>query len=231
MSQAVIILQARMASSRLPGKVLEPIGARTLLAHCLARLRVGSAAPVMLATTTKPEDDCLVAEAAKYCVPVFRGPAEDVLQRYVLAARSVGARYVVRATGDNPVVDIGGPERLLRLLRTSGADHVIEDGLPYGAAVEAMTVDALNRAEICATEPFDREHVTPLIRRDLARFTPVVVDAPAHLRRPEVRLTVDTEHDLAFMRQLASHMGNWSGVPELSQVLRVMDTSLEIRCA
>lgn len=232
MSQAVIILQARMASTRLPGKVLAPIGARTLLGHCLARLRAGSAAPVMLAITTNPEDDCLVEAAGAYCVPVFRGPDEDVLQRYVLAARSVGARFVVRATADNPVVDIDGPERLLRLLRSTGADYVIEEGLPCGAAVEAVTVEALNRAAAGATTPFDREHVTPLIRRDVARFSPLVVKAPAHLRRPEVRVTVDTDQDLESMRQLASRMGNWSNVPELAQVLRVIDaSSLEIRYA
>ena len=225
MSQAVILLQARMASSRLPGKVLAPIGARTLLAHCITRLLVGSAAPVMLATTTDEDDDVLVAAAESYCVPVFRGPADDVLLRFVLAARSVGARYVVRATADNPLTDIDGPERLLRQLRLSGADHVIEDGLPYGAAVEAMTVDALNRAAIQATDPADREHVTPLIRRDRARFTPLIIEAPRGVRRPELRLSVDTTEDLQFMRRLAARMHDWTGVPELAQAIRAIDAA------
>lgn len=225
MSQAVILLQARMASSRLAGKVLAPIGARTLLAHCLARLLVGSAAPVMLATTTNEEDDVLVAAAASYCVPVFRGPADDVLLRFAQAARSVGARYVVRATADNPLTDIDGPERLLRQLRTSGADHVIEDGLPYGAAVEAMTVDALNRSAIQATDPADREHVTPLMRRDLSRFTPLIIEAPLSVRRPDLRLSVDTTEDLQFMRSIAARMHHWTGVPELAQAIRAIDAS------
>ena len=223
MSQAVILLQARMASSRLPGKVLAPIGARTLLAHCLARLLVGSAAPVMLATTTGEDDDVLVAAAESYCVPVFRGPADDVLLRFALAARSVGARYVVRATADNPLTDIDGPERLLRQLRLSGADHVIERGLPYGAAVEAMTCDALNRAAREATDPADREHVTPLIRRDRSRFTPLVIDAPQGVRRPELRLSVDTTEDLQFMRGVAARMHDWTGVPELAQAILAID--------
>ncbi len=138
MSQAVIILQARMASTRLPGKALASIGARTLIGHCLARLRIGGAAPVVLATTTNQEDDVLVATAAKYGVASFRGPADDVLDA-LRACRAVGGRrsYVVRATGDNPAVDIGGPGRVLAALRSTHADHVIEDGLPYGAAVEA----------------------------------------------------------------------------------------------
>ena len=99
--EAVIILQARMASTRLPGKALASIGARTLIGHCLARLRIGGAAPVVLATTTNQEDDVLVATAAKYGVMAFRGSADDVLSRYVQAAQSIEARLVVRATGDN----------------------------------------------------------------------------------------------------------------------------------
>ena len=127
MTRSVIILQARMASERLRGKVLAPIGARSMLAHCIARLRIGAAAPVMVATTTNAEDDCLAAIGARYDVPVFRGPSEDVLSRFVMAARSVGAQYVVRATADNPAIDIGGAGRLLAHLQSVRADYAIED--------------------------------------------------------------------------------------------------------
>lgn len=232
MSQAVIILQARMGSMRLPGKVLASIGARSLLAHCLARLQIGGAAPVLLATTTHAEDDVLAATAARYGVPVFRGPADDVLSRYLLAARSVGARFVIRATGDNPAIDIDGPARVLAMLRSSTADHVIETGLPYGAAVEGVTVDALLRASRHATDPADREHVTPLIRREARYFSALTMPAPEPLLRPDVRLTVDTGDDLRFMQDLAARLDNWSGEPELRAILRVADTvSLGLRCA
>jgi spore coat polysaccharide biosynthesis protein SpsF len=231
-SQAVIILQARMGSARLPGKVLEPIGARSLLGHCIARLRVGSAAPVMLATTLAAADDCLVTAAAPYGIPVFRGPEHDVLLRYVQAARSMGARYVVRATADNPAIDIDGPERVLRDLRSSGADYVVEAGLPYGACVEAVTTDALNRAALAATDPADREHVTTLIRRDLNRFKPLMTTAPANVRRPDVRVTVDTPQDLAFMRVVAARLNNWTAEPELTHILRAIDAlAVETRVA
>jgi spore coat polysaccharide biosynthesis protein SpsF len=222
-SRAVIILQARMGSARLHGKVLAPIGARSMLGHCIARLRIGGAAPVLLATTTKTEDDCLADVAARYGVPVFRGPEDDVLTRFVLAARSVDAEVVVRATADNPAIDIGGASRLLAHLRTSQADHVIEDGLPYGAAVEAVNVEALSRAAVQATDPVDREHVTPLIRRDTARFTPLTVPAPLFVRRPDVRVTVDTESDLAYMREIAARLDNWAHEPELHEILDVAD--------
>jgi spore coat polysaccharide biosynthesis protein SpsF (cytidylyltransferase family) len=232
MSTAVIILQARMASTRLPGKALASIGARTLIGHCLTRLRMGAAAPLMLATTINREDDVLVALAAEYGVPTFRGPADDVLSRYVLAAQSVGARFVVRATGDNPAVDIAGPDRVLAALRSTRADHVIEDGLPYGGAVEGVTVDALVRASGVATNAADREHVTPLIRRDRSRFTAVQIPAPAALRRPGVRVTVDTSDDLAFMQDVARRMDDWRDEPQLSSIATVAASlAAEARCA
>lgn len=232
MSRAVIILQARMASTRLPGKALASIGARTLVGHCFARLRISGAAPVLLATTANQEDDVLVASAAKYGIPSFRGPEDDVLSRFVLAAQSVGARYVVRATGDNPAVDIGGPGRVLAALRATNADHVIEDDLPCGGAVEGVTVDALIRASALATDTADREHVTPLIRRDRDRFTALRMAAPASLRRPDVRVTVDTADDLSFMRDIAAHINNWSAEPELRRIVSVAASLVrEARCA
>jgi len=221
MSDAVIILQARMGSTRLPGKALASIGARSLIGHCLARLRISGAAPVLLATTINQEDDVLVATAAKYGVAAFRGPADDVLSRFVLAAQSVGARFVIRATGDNPAVDMDGPDRVLAALRSTSADHVIEEGLPYGGAVEGVTADALMRASALASNSADREHVTPWIRRDHDRFTALRVAAPPSLRHPEIRVTVDTNDDLMFMRSVSVHMNNWFNEPELRRIVMV----------
>lgn len=223
MNDAVVILQARMASTRLPGKALAQLGVRSVLAHCLERLKLGRAAPVMLATTCNPEDDPLEAEAGDMGIPVFRGPDRDVLGRFVAAARSVGAQLVVRATADNPAVDIDAPLRVLSAIRSSGADHVSERGLPCGAAVEAVAFDALCRADREATEAEDREHVTTIIRRDLARFRPLAVDAPPELRRFDLRLTIDTDHDLRFMRRLFERVGHVAGEPALVAFIAAAD--------
>jgi len=139
---------------------------------------------VVLATTTHVEDDRLMAAAALYGVPAFRGPSEDVLQRFALVARAEGARYIVRATADNPAVDIDAPRRLLAILRATGADYVAEDGMPYGAAVEAFTVASLLRADSEAVDAYDREHVTPFLRRGGAGCRTVTVPAPDKLRGP-----------------------------------------------
>ena len=211
MRKEAIILQARMASRRLPGKVLAPLAGKTVLEHCVERLQA-SRLPVIVATTHRAEDDPIEQQACRLGVACTRGEDEDVLARFVRAADHHGLTHVVRATADNPAVDSDSPRRTLAALLRLAADHVVETGLPYGAGVEAFTTDALRRSAALAIEPDDREHVTPLMRRD-ARFVARTIDAPAPLRRPEIRLTVDTDDDLAFVRRLFAAAVDTPGDP------------------
>lgn len=206
-----IVLQARMGSSRLPGKVLAPLAGLTVVAHCVERLRRGDL-PVIVATTTRADDDLLVREVSRLDVPVVRGPEDDVLGRYLQVASQFGLTALIRATADNPAVDMEAASRTMALLLRTGADHVVEHGLPHGAAVEAVTTDALVRAAALATHAADREHVTTLIRRNPAFFALPAL-APATVRRPGLRLTIDTPADLAFMRRVFMLVGAPSGEP------------------
>lgn len=205
MRGTAILLQARMGSTRLPGKAMRVLGGYTLLAHAIRRLQA-SGYPVVLATTTRAEDDCLCAAAASLGAHVFRGAETDVLDRFARAAQHFELHRVVRATGDNPAVDIDAVARTLALLDRTSAGHVVEHGLPYGAAVEAIRVAWLLDAAAKATDPYDREHVTPYLKR-LAKSAAIQALAPGHLRRPALRLTVDTETDLAFMQSLMEAVG------------------------
>lgn len=216
-TRAGIILQARLGSSRLPGKALATIDGKTILEHCLRRLMFAGVAPVVLATTSRPEDDALNVVARSLGVGVFRGDAKDVLGRYVSAAQAFDFDVVVRATGDNPCVDIQAPGRLLEILRSHGADYVCEDGLPYGAAVEAVTRTALMRAAHEAHHVEDREHVTVYVRRNTQAFRVILSPAPAPLRRPDVRVTVDTAADLEHVRALYARAG--VEMPSLRQII------------
>jgi spore coat polysaccharide biosynthesis protein SpsF len=206
-TRAGIILQARFASSRLSGKALASIDGKSLLEHCLRRLMFAGVAPVVLATTHRPEDDALEAVARSLGIGVFRGDANDVLGRYVSAADAFGFDAIIRATGDNPCVDIQGPGRLLAILRGYEADYACEDGLPYGAGVEAVSRAALERAAHEAHHVEDREHVTVYLRRHTQKFRVVLAPAPAPLRRPELRVTVDTAADLEYVRALYARTG------------------------
>src|SRR5882757_658801 len=115
-----------MGSTRLPGKVLAAIAGRTVLAHCVERLRACSGLPVVLATTRRAEDDCLAEAGARLDIAVVRGDDEDVLGRFVQVIETLGLTEVIRATADNPCVDMDAPLRTLNLLRRTGVDHVVE---------------------------------------------------------------------------------------------------------
>ena len=220
---AVIVLQARMASKRLPGKAGLHIGGRSVLARCLGRLLAGGAAPVVLATTTNPEDDALDHEAQTLGVKTIRGPVHDVLGRFVLASSFTRARYVVRATADNPAVDINAAGRVLRVLAQGGSDYVVEQGLPHGAAVEAVTADALRAADRRVNSDEDREHVTTFVKRERGVFKVIDLEAPAQLRRPDLRLTIDTREDLQFMEAVLSGLPTTPAEPDLSMIIEAAD--------
>jgi spore coat polysaccharide biosynthesis protein SpsF (cytidylyltransferase family) len=221
MRGTAILLQARMGSTRLPGKAMRTLGEHTLLEHAVRRLQA-SGYPVVLATTTKPEDDGLVAAAQALGAYTFRGSEDDVLDRYARAARFFELHRVVRATGDNPAVDIDAVSRTLALLDRTTAAHIVEHGLPYGAAVEAIRVGALLEAAATAVDPYDREHVTPFLKRT-PRFRALQALAPGRLRRPELRLTVDTEADLAFMQTLLAAVGPQTSPAPLSAFIAAAD--------
>jgi spore coat polysaccharide biosynthesis protein SpsF len=220
MTGAIVVLQARMGSRRLPGKVLARINGRTIVEHCIARLGA-SGVPVVVATTTRSEDDRVERETRRHGADVFRGDEHDVLGRTIGAAHAFGATEIVRATADNPLVDGSGVSRVLDLRRRVQADHVVECGMPVGTAVEAVLVSALERAQEQITDPYDREHVTSFIRR-ADGFLALRAVAPGNIRRPGLRLTVDTDEDLDFVRAVMARFPAES-LPPLSDVIRVAD--------
>jgi spore coat polysaccharide biosynthesis protein SpsF (cytidylyltransferase family) len=221
MERTGIVLQARLGSTRLPGKVLAPLDDRTILEHCVRRL-ARSGWPLVIATTDRSEDDAIERAGRLFGVPVHRGPVDDVLARFIGAAETFGFAEVIRATADNPFVDMDAPHRTSESRQRTGADHVVECGLPVGAAVEAVSLEALRRADTLATDPYDREHVTSLVRRD-GRFRAVRAVAPGHLRRTGLRLTVDTAEDLAAAREIHAAAASPDGLPHLSEVVRAAD--------
>lgn len=219
--RGAVVLQARLGSSRLPGKVLADLGGTTVLGRCIYRLRAACVGPVIVATTRLGEDEAVAREARRHGVAVVRGDALDVLGRFMTAAETYRLDWIIRATADNPFVDIEAPARVRLALVDGGFDHVVEQGLPYGAAVEAVGVRALGEAARWATEPDDREHVTPWLRRQagLRVDQPLAPDA---VRRPDIRLTIDTEADLGWARALAQVVNLDEPVP-LAHIIAVAD--------
>jgi spore coat polysaccharide biosynthesis protein SpsF len=218
---AVIVLQARMGSQRCPGKVLARVGRWPLAEYCVRRLASADVGPVVVATTTAPEDEPVLALASDLGEPGWAGPANDVLARFAQVAEQYpAARYILRATADNPFVDADGCARILKVL-SDGADYAVEEALPLGAAVEGVRREVLLRAQREAVTAYDREHVTPWVKRadDVVRVIPL---APAAVRAPDLRLTVDTPDDLAFARRLAARLERTGLDPRLAPLLDVI---------
>lgn len=194
---ARIVIQARTSSKRLPRKSLLPVGGLPLAV--LTALRASrNGADVVVATSHQASDDCLASNLERHCIKVFRGPLDDVMGRYVEATADLpdDAR-VVRLTADNVFPDADFVDDLVSFFDASDSDHVgttsPDDGLPYGLSGEVFSVAALRRAQKNAGDGYDREHVTPWIKRNLtSRLFDVhrlAIDL-GHLR-----CTVDTNRD------------------------------------
>jgi spore coat polysaccharide biosynthesis protein SpsF len=192
-----------MGSSRLPGKVLLRMQGKTILERCVERLRAAETIDrVVVLTTTLPDDDAIQKEAHRLGVWTYRGPELDVLERYLEAARCYKPEIVVRATADNPLIDIGSVDRIVRAVRSSRLDYCMEHGLPYGAASEAITWQALERVGVLAVDCRYREHVTLYVKEHPEAFRMALLAPPDSLRHPEIRITVDTPQDFFFVESL-----------------------------
>ena len=203
MGTVLAFLQARMGSTRLPGKVLLRIQGKTLLEHAVWRLRAArTLAGVMILTTTLEEDNQIAAEGGRLGTPVHRGPELDVLRRYQQASERFGPGIIVRATADNPLIDIGSVDRIVCALRSGKFDYCMESGLPVGAATEAITAGALLRSDQDAREDRHREHVTLYAKEHPEKFRLAFLEPPGTLRNPGLRLTVDTPEDFVLVEEL-----------------------------
>ena len=204
----VTIIQARMGSTRLPGKVLMDIGGQTMLARVVRRAsRATLVNQTVVATTTLSEDDVIVRECGS--LGVFRGSPIDVLDRYCRAQRKFGADVIVRITADCPFID---PEVINHVVYAflerdiDYASNTIYRSYPRGLDIEVMTSKALLSAEMGANQHLEREHVTPFIymHPDRFRLYPVYRTEDDS----DNRWTVDTSEDLAFARAVYSLFGN-----------------------
>lgn len=195
------VVQARMGSTRLPGKVLADLAGVPALELQLRRLRRGGL-PVVVATSEAPGDDAVAALAASLGVPVVRGPEQDVLARYRLAAEAAPeADPIVRLTADCPLSDPELVHRAVAVHRQVGAHHtsnVLARTYPDGFDVEVVARDALLAADASATAADEREHVTPHLLRHPERFT--LASICSGVRAGLLRLTLDTPEDLATLR-------------------------------
>jgi len=203
-TRTVAVIQARTGSTRLPGKVLLPLGGTTVLEHVLARVGRAPVDAAVVATTTLADDDPIVAMAAAHDWPVVRGSEVDLLERYLDAAREHDADIVVRITSDCPLVDpevIGDVIATRERERADYASNSLEPRtFPRGLDVEVVTREALERAGREDQDPASREHATPYIYRHPEAFRLAGLWLPTDLSHH--RWTLDTPEDYALIERI-----------------------------
>lgn len=192
-----IIIQARMGSSRLPGKILMRLGQKTLLEHIFFRLSfLKHPVRTVLATSTSIKDNIVECFCLSNDIRCFRGSELNVLERYYLCAKENQFDYIIRLTADNPFTDIDELDRLIDLHFQEKADYSNSiESLPVGVGAEIFTFDALQDSYLNGKEPHHIEHVDEYILENPQKFKIVKLVIPASKCRPDIRLTVDTRED------------------------------------
>lgn len=234
----VATVEARMRSTRLPGKVLLPAAGKAMLLHLVERLRrVPSLDEVVIATTTAPDDDVLEAFGRQHSLRVHRGSEEDVLQRVVDAAESAQADVVVEITGDCPILDPGITEQVIRIFRSNTALYVSNNHVhsyPDGMDTRVFALGTLKHSAALTDAPLDREHVTLHIRNHPELYPPINVIAPPALHWPHLGLTLDEHSDYLLLRTLIEHFDSakpYFDCGDVLEALRARPEWLAVNCA
>jgi spore coat polysaccharide biosynthesis protein SpsF (cytidylyltransferase family) len=203
----VAVIQARLGSTRLPGKTLLELAGRPLIRWTIAAVAaVPGIDELVVATTDEPGDDALAERLDGEGVRIHRGPTHDVLRRVADAVRPFTPRVVLRQTGDNPFPDPEIMAAQLGRLEEGPFDYVGIAGLPFGIGAEAVRAEVLDAADAEATDVAEREHVLPFVYRRPERFRVGALEGAAIPAWRHGRYTVDTPADLAFAGALAERV-------------------------
>jgi spore coat polysaccharide biosynthesis protein SpsF (cytidylyltransferase family) len=234
-AKVTAIIQARLGSTRLPGKVLLDLGGRPVIDWVVERV---AATPevdeVIVAIPDGPEDDELFAHLDRRGVSVVRGSAADVLSRFGKAASMTSASMLARVTADCPFIDPSVLGRVIAAFRQQPpvdyCSNVLIRTYPIGLDCEVMSKEVLVLADAEAQTLPEREHVTPFFYQQPERFRLRNVEAPAGLNYPQYRLTLDEEPDLALLRRILAKLGSPEPLTlDIGRVIEIMTEDEELR--
>lgn len=233
----VFLIQARLGSSRLPGKILLPFSGSDSILDLLVKKLKHVDADIILATSDNKQNDKLEGFSDQYGINCFRGSENDVLQRFIDAAEKYGADNIIRVCSDNPFLDLNSIKQLIRYVEENKKcfDYVSFNiqGTPsikthYGFWTEYVTLDALKRVKTLTNEPLYHEHVTNYIYSHLSDFAVSWIDGPECLQgHSDIRLTIDTEEDFKNAAKIYSDLCLAGAYPTISDVVNYLDNHPE----
>jgi len=200
------MIQARISSSRLPGKVMKPLVGKPMIGHILESLSNSKRiSDIIVVTSTNKQDDVLVNYLKENNWKYFRGDENDVLSRYYKAAEKYDADYIVRITADNPLIDHDIVDEVIEKAIERNVDYAANDLIktyPQGYRVEIISRKTLKEIESIARDNLSREHVTLYVINNKSKYNVLNVSAPKSLRYPDWRLTVDTKEDFNLIEKI-----------------------------
>ena len=211
MTKIDCIIQARMGSTRLPGKVMMKVDkTNTILSHVINQLKNSKKIDrLIIATTDLQEDDIIVNHAKILKTNLFRGNAVDVLDRYYQCAKKISSKIIIRITADNPLIDPNIVDNVINQFLTNSFDYITNANprtYPYGTEVEVFSFEALEKAWKNAKKHSEREHVTPYFHNNKEEFKIFNIKFTENLSH--LRWTVDKENDLKFVKKIISEIKN-----------------------
>ncbi len=228
-----VVIQARMSSTRLPGKVLMDVEGKPMLQRQAERLRAGiDGLPLIVASSQDPSDSPIEALCNKLGIPCFRGPLNDVMLRFIQCGNKHGLTHLVRVGGDDPLIDPDCCMELVRIHKGKPYDFMYasnREGWPFGCAAELISVEALERIRAGTIEPLYLEHTVPYFFDHPDEFDILKVRAPATLCRPDWAFTVDYPEDMELVRTVFRELRGEGDYFPLARVIRLIEEKPEIR--
>jgi spore coat polysaccharide biosynthesis protein SpsF len=222
----VATIEARMTSTRLPGKVLLQAAGKPMLEHLVDRLRtVSSLDGIVIATTVNASDDVLVEFAKRVGVGYYRGSEADVMVRVIGAAESVKADVIVELTGDNPLIDPQLIEQSISMFKANSPDYLSNSHIhsyPSGMNAQVFKLATLKRSASVTDAALDHEHVTLHIRNNPKMFSHLHLVAPPEIHWPELELTLDEPKDYELLKKIIEHFEPTNSLFSCLDIVRLL---------
>lgn len=226
------IIQARMGSTRLPGKIMMDISGKPMIWHVVDRLkRSEKLNEIVIASTFDSKNDVLEAFADDNNINFFRGSEEDVLQRYLDGAEKYNIDLIVRITSDCPLIDPNIVDCVINEHIDSNAHYTSntqQRSFPRGLDVEVFSRDSLLRIDRLAIKKYQREHVTPFFYENPSEFKLNNVTTEGKIRQPYLRLCVDTEEDLKFVREVFKRLYKPPDIIKIEDIIDLIEKEPEL---
>jgi spore coat polysaccharide biosynthesis protein SpsF (cytidylyltransferase family) len=232
MVKITAIVQARMGSTRLLGKVMIDICGKAVLFHIIDRLKACELLDeIVIATTVSDKDDVIFDAVSNYdkSIGLFRGPEENVLERYYLAAKKANTDVIVRVTSDDPLLDPSVIDDLIREFLRNDCDYVsnsLNKTFPLGLDAEVFSFKTLERAYHDASRAYEKEHVTPYIIENPDKFK--LLNVANDIDLSHLRWTMDTKEDFEFINTVYKRIFPKKHLFLMDDVLELLDKEPEL---